>query len=182
MTDTKEQTKPQPLHASWIHALKLADTDVGPTLSRRHKAVERGLTMRLQAGTHPDYPGVYVVDGYNAYATPPALPPSLDMAMAQDSTHQRFLLSPLPSGMITLTTRLNYPDRSSMRILPPTNRQLPWLEIHGYDYEYAFEDEQLIGVHLARLAITGGDPEAEYPAEIADQHFRHIIARAAVEL
>ncbi|HTE22183.1 MAG TPA: hypothetical protein VK674_04015 [Candidatus Limnocylindria bacterium] len=166
-----------PLLGDKVYSLKVSTTDGPRVLAHRWYALEMGHYKRVHTAPEPDYPGVNVIDLFDAYHPASGEPPTLDEAIERSPDPQRFLLSLAHPSFAVVTSRIGYTEEGTVDVLPGGSGR-PELNVDWYDCHEAFRDEDLTSMHIGRVSLHGGDPLSPLPQETADQAFRQMMYRA----
>lgn len=176
MANSEQLVEQKPLHGDWIYGLKVSTTDSERTLARRWYAMEFGTCERVRTQEHPDYPGVSVIDTFQANSRTINDQPSLEEAIELNARSIRFLLSVINKELVVVTSRFAYAEGGPVNVLPGHSTK-PDLEIDLYDASGEVEYPLLTALHVGRVASLGGKPEYTLPQHAADDAFRHMVSR-----
>jgi hypothetical protein len=169
-----------PVHGTLMPALELYAGSGVPVIRWPDHYDDWGYHARAETGFHPDFPGVGVVNLYNAVG---ALDdkPSLEEARVRDQHPVKMLITPIrdsfyASRHAVVTSRLGYTETRPVKVRHPRNPvELPHTDIDMVDAARDMSDGALLEMHLAHVAGVHGDPSIPaLPIEI-DEIFLYVV-------
>jgi hypothetical protein len=145
------------------------------TLRWPDHSIEYGWKQRMADGVLSEYPGVGIVDTYDASVDPydhDARPITLEEAKSRGRLDGRFLLTLLDDGGAVMTSRLWYANDREVRVRPPRQARqkppfitgegtLPIRDIGLLDLDKRATNETLLHAHLWRVKNRVGSAAAE---------------------
>jgi hypothetical protein len=181
MPDIETRPVTTPLNGEVLPRLTTSSLDFLVSLRVFGRTIDHGFYQRVRTTPHDEYPGINVIELFDADTVRGDEPPSLEAAMQRRETPQRFLLSIALSGLTVVTSRMGYPKTRQIHVVPGINVP-PEQDVNFRDYHNQVEDAPLNVTHLERLASLGGNPSLELPQGKADAVFRHILSYATERL
>lgn len=171
---TKTRETITPLNGDWVYSLKIPRVNGERKLARRWHAMEFGVYERVLACVHTDYPGIRVIDLFQAPADKEGLPVDLDSAKLHNPKSIRFLLSVASGERAVVTSQMGY-DVSGEYSLDQRD-YAPKLPDHLDMFDVSRHDShaRVTRTHIRRLGAFGMHPDAAIPQDEADNTFRAI--------
>lgn len=173
----------RPLHGDWVYGLKISQSTGRRELTKRMHAMELGRVDRAQTTIDEQYPGIGIIDLFEARGVDYQAIPLEDaikraeLRTKQGYTSVRFLISVATSGLAVVSSRIGYEMSGNVHVLPPSQYS-PYTEepreVHMRDYARSVDDELLTRRHIERLGRRDIDPRAAIAQTAVDDTFRYL--------
>ncbi|MDO8336188.1 MAG: hypothetical protein Q7T74_05425 [Candidatus Saccharibacteria bacterium] len=176
--DVKTHSDTQALNGSWVYSLKISTTSGRRILANRRSAMEFGLFERVLAREHTDYPGVNVIDLFEAPMSGSSSEPiDLRSAMLHNPRAVRFLLSITDYDLAVITSQIRY-DASGEFSVDQQSYAPPLPQLNMFDVALCDSHAYMTERHVRQFRSLGGDPTLALPQDKADSVFRAITSSA----